>query len=644
MITVTLPDNSQRTFSNPLSVQDVAQNIGAGLAKATVAGIVDGKEVDADFIIQNDVELTILTDRSPEGLFIIRHSTAHLMAMAVKQLFPSAQVTIGPVIEDGFYYDFAFERPFTPEDLEAIESRMGDLAKQDHVVKREEWDRDEAAVFFNSIGEGYKAEIIQSIPNTETISLYRQGEFVDLCRGPHVPATGKLGVFKLTRVAGAYWRGDHKNEMLQRIYGTAWADKKDLKAYLNRFEEAEKRDHRKLNKKLDLFHFSDDAPGSVFWHPKGWTLFLQLLDYMRERQEEAGYVEVNTPDVMDRSLWETSGHWFNYRENMFVTKTEDERIFALKPMNCPGSVSMFSQGLKSYRDLPLRMAEFGKVHRYEPSGSLHGLMRVRHFTQDDAHIYCTEEQMEQECIDVISLVLDIYKDFGFEDVAIKLSTRPKKRLGSDEIWDKLEHALRNALNVIGLDFTLYPGEGAFYGPKLEFVLRDAIGRDWQCGTLQVDMNLPERFDMTYVDETGSRDKRPVMLHRALFGSLERFIGILIEHYEGAFPIWLSPEQAVVTNITERQIEYCKEITKSLRNRGFRVTSDLRNEKIGFKIREHSISRVPFIFVVGEKEKETGTVSVRSREGTDLGKRTLDDIFDLLEVRVKQLGRSDGSTE
>lgn len=603
-----------------------------------MAGIVDGKEVDADFIIQNDVELTILTDRSPEGLFIIRHSTAHLMAMAVKQLFPSAQVTIGPVIEDGFYYDFAFERPFTPEDLEAIESRMGDLAKQDHVVKREEWDRDEAAVFFNSIGEGYKAEIIQSIPNTETISLYRQGEFVDLCRGPHVPATGKLGVFKLTRVAGAYWRGDHKNEMLQRIYGTAWADKKDLKAYLNRIEEAEKRDHRKLNKKLDLFHFSDDAPGSVFWHPKGWTLFLQLLDYMRERQEEAGYVEVNTPDVMDRSLWETSGHWFNYRENMFVTKTEDERIFALKPMNCPGSVSMFSQGLKSYRDLPLRMAEFGKVHRYEPSGSLHGLMRVRHFTQDDAHIYCTEEQMEQECIDVISLVLDIYKDFGFEDVVIKLSTRPEKRLGSDEVWDKLEHALRNALNVIGLDFTLYPGEGAFYGPKLEFVLRDAIGRDWQCGTLQVDMNLPERFDMTYVDETGSRDKRPVMLHRALFGSLERFIGILIEHYEGAFPIWLSPEQAVVTNITERQIEYCKEITKSLRNRGFRVTSDLRNEKIGFKIRGHSMQRVPYLLVVGDKEIENGTVAVRTRDGKDLGSMAVEDIIALFQSDTEKFSR------
>ncbi len=644
MIIVTLPDNSQRIFSSSISVQDVAEDIGAGLAKATIAGIVDGREVDADFIIQSDARLTILTDRSPEGLFIIRHSTAHLMAMAVKQLFPSAQVTIGPVIEDGFYYDFAFDRPFTPEDLEAIESRMGELANQDYVVTREEWDRDEAVVFFNSIGESYKAEIIQSIPINEPISLYRQGEFVDLCRGPHVPATGKLGVFKLTKVAGAYWRGDSNNQMLQRIYGTAWANKKDLKAYLHRIEEAEKRDHRKLNKKLDLFHFSDDAPGSVFWHPKGWTLFMQLLDYMRKRQENSGYVEVNTPDVMDRSLWETSGHWFNYRENMFLTQTEDERIFALKPMNCPGSVSMFAQGLKSYRDLPLRMSEFGKVHRYEPSGSLHGLMRVRHFTQDDAHIYCTEEQMEQECIDVIALVLDIYKDFGFEDVMIKLSTRPEKRLGSDEVWDKLENALGNALQAIGLDYLLYPGEGAFYGPKLEFVLTDAIGRDWQCGTLQVDMNLPERFDITYVDETGARDKRPVMLHRALFGSLERFIGILIEHYEGAFPIWLSPEQAVVANITGAQSEYCKEITKSLRNRGFRVTSDLRNEKIGFKIREHSISRIPFIFVVGEKEKETGTVSVRSREGTDLGKKTLDEIFGLLEEGVKRLGRLDRSAE
>ena len=641
---ITLPDGSQRSFNQPLSVLDVAADIGAGLAKATIAGLVDGKEVDASHIIRNDAEVSILTDRSDEGLFIIRHSTAHLMAMAVKQLFPAAQVTIGPVIEDGFYYDFAFERPFTPEDLEAIESRMSELAKQDHGITREEWDRDEAAVFFKGIGEDYKAEIIQSIPTDQTISLYRQGEFVDLCRGPHVPSTGKLGVFKLTKVAGAYWRGDHNNEMLQRIYGTAWASKKELKAYLNRLEEAEKRDHRKLNKKLDLFHFSDDAPGSVFWHPKGWTLFLQLLDYMRKRQEEAGYIEVNTPDVMDRSLWETSGHWFNYRENMFLTQTEDERIFALKPMNCPGSVSMFSQGLKSYRDLPLRMAEFGKVHRYEPSGSLHGLMRVRHFTQDDAHIYCTEEQMEQECIDVVALVLDIYKDFGFDEVIIKLSTRPEKRIGSDEVWDKLENALINALQVMGLDYVLYPGEGAFYGPKLEFVLRDAIGRDWQCGTLQVDMNLPERFDISYVDETGARDKRPVMLHRALFGSLERFIGILIENYEGAFPFWLAPEQAVVINITDSQADYAHEVTKSLQNNGFRAISDLRNEKIGFKIRGHSMQRVPYILVVGEKEKNSRTVAVRTREGEDLGSFTLDQVLDLFSESVQRRARPVVETE
>ena len=641
---ITLPDGSQRSFNQPLSVLDVAADIGAGLAKATIAGLVDGKEVDASHIIHNDAEVSILTDRSDEGLFIIRHSTAHLMAMAVKQLFPAAQVTIGPVIEDGFYYDFAFERPFTPEDLEAIESRMSELAKQDHGIAREEWDRDEAAVFFKGIGEDYKAEIIQSIPTDQTISLYRQGEFVDLCRGPHVPSTGKLGVFKLTKVAGAYWRGDHNNEMLQRIYGTAWASKKELKAYLNRLEEAEKRDHRKLNKKLDLFHFSDDAPGSVFWHPKGWTLFLQLLDYMRKRQEEAGYIEVNTPDVMDRSLWETSGHWFNYRENMFLTQTEDERIFALKPMNCPGSVSMFSQGLKSYRDLPLRMAEFGKVHRYEPSGSLHGLMRVRHFTQDDAHIYCTEEQMEQECIDVVALVLDIYKDFGFDEVIIKLSTRPEKRIGSDEVWDKLENALINALQVMGLDYVLYPGEGAFYGPKLEFVLRDAIGRDWQCGTLQVDMNLPERFDISYVDETGARDKRPVMLHRALFGSLERFIGILIENYEGAFPFWLAPEQAVVINITDSQADYAHEVTKSLQNNRFRAISDLRNEKIGFKIRGHSMQRVPYILVVGEKEKNSRTVAVRTREGEDLGSFTLDQVLDLFSESVQRRARPVVETE
>ena len=588
--------------------------------------------------------MSILTDRSDQGLFIIRHSTAHLMAMAIKQLYPSAQVTIGPVIEDGFYYDIAFERTFTPEDLEAIEARMSSLAKEDHGIFREEWDRDEATIFFKSIGENYKAEIIDSIPAKETISLYRQGEFVDLCRGPHVPSTGKLGVFKLTKVAGAYWRGDQNNAMLQRIYGTAWASKKELKAYINRLAEAEKRDHRKLGRKFDLFHFSDDAPGSVFWHPKGWAVFLQLLDYMRKRQEDNGYVEVNTPDVMDRSLWETSGHWFNYRENMFLTQTEDERVFALKPMNCPGSVSMFAQGLKSYRDLPLRMAEFGKVHRYEPSGALHGLMRVRHFTQDDAHIYCTEEQMKQECIDVVSLVLDIYKDFGFDDVVIKLSTRPEKRIGSDEVWDKLEGALSNALEVMGLDYVLYPGEGAFYGPKLEFVLRDAIGRDWQCGTLQVDMNLPERFDIAYVDETGNRDKRPVMLHRALFGSLERFIGILIENYEGAFPFWLAPEQAVVINITDSQADYAEEVTKSLQNNGFRAICDLRNEKIGFKIRAHSIQRIPFILVVGDKERESRTVAVRTRNGDDLGSLNLGEVMTIFGKEAESRGRVFEETE
>ena len=641
---ITLPDGSQRSFDAPVSVIGVAADIGPGLAKATIAGVVDGREVDSSYLIDVDANVSILTDRSDEALSIIRHSTAHLMAMAVKQLFPSVQVTIGPVIEDGFYYDFAFERAFTPEDLEAIEARMSELVKTDLVISREEWNRDEAADFFKGIGENYKAEIITSIPTSESISLYRQGDFIDLCRGPHVPSTAKLAVFKLTKVAGAYWRGDSSNEMLQRIYGTAWANKKDLKAYINRIEEAEKRDHRKLNKKLDLFHFSDEAPGSVFWHPKGWTLFLQLLDYMRKRQEAAGYVEVNTPDVMDRSLWETSGHWFNYRENMFLTKTEDERIFALKPMNCPGSVSMFAQGLKSYRDLPLRMAEFGKVHRYEPSGSLHGLMRVRHFTQDDAHIYCTEEQMEQECIDVVALVLDIYKDFGFEDVIIKLSTRPEKRIGSDEVWDKLENALVNALQAMGLDYVLYPGEGAFYGPKLEFVLRDAIGRDWQCGTLQVDMNLPERFDISYVDETGARDKRPVMLHRALFGSLERFIGILIENYEGAFPFWLAPEQAAVINITDSQAEYAQEVTKSLQNNGFRVICDLRNEKIGFKIRGHSMQRVPYILVVGDKEKESRTVAVRTRDGEDLGSMSLEQVNSLFTESSERRGRVFVETE
>ena len=629
---ITLPDGSQRLFDHPISVMDVARDIGEGLAKATIAGVVDGIQVDSSHLIAKDSELKILTDRTDEGLFIIRHSTAHLMAMALKELFPDAQITIGPVIEHGFFYDIAYERAFTPDDLGLIEDRMMQLSKDDYKISRELVERDEAIQLFDSLGEYYKCEIIKDISADETLSLYRQGDFVDLCRGPHVPSTGKLSVFKLTKVAGAYWRGDSNNATLQRIYGTAWANKKELKAHLNRLEEAEKRDHRKLNKKLDLFHFSDEAPGSVFWHPKGWKLFLELLEYMRKRQDEADYIEVNTPDVMDRSLWETSGHWFNYRENMFLTKTEDERTFALKPMNCPGSVSMFSQGLKSYRDLPLRMAEFGKVHRYEPSGSLHGLMRVRHFTQDDAHIYCTEDQMEQECIDVIALVLDIYKDFGFEDVVIKLSTRPDKRIGSDEIWDKLEQALINALKAMDLDYVLYPGEGAFYGPKLEFVLRDAIGRDWQCGTLQVDMNLPERFNITYVDETGGRDKRPVLLHRALFGSIERFIGILIENYEGAFPFWLAPDQIVVINITDSNKEYASDVAKKFQNNGFRANCDLRNEKIGFKIRDHSIQRVPFIVVVGEKEKQSSTVSVRDRDGEDLGVMSIDESMDLFHSK------------
>ena len=629
---IILPDGSKRLFNDPISVMDVARDIGEGLAKATIAGILDGIQVDASHLIQKDSKLKILTDRTDEGLFIIRHSTAHLMAMAIKELFPDAQITIGPVIEHGFFYDIAYERTFIPDDLSLIEDRMTQLSKDDYKISRELIERDKAIQLFDSLGEHYKCEIIKDIPSDEPLSLYRQGDFIDLCRGPHVPSTGKLSVFKLTKVAGAYWRGDSNNATLQRIYGTAWANKKELKAHLNRLEEAEKRDHRKLNKKLDLFHFSDEAPGSVFWHPKGWKLFLELLEYMRKRQDEADYIEVNTPDVMDRSLWETSGHWFNYRENMFLTKTEDERTFALKPMNCPGSVSMFSQGLKSYRDLPLRMAEFGKVHRYEPSGSLHGLMRVRHFTQDDAHIYCTEDQMEQECIDVIALVLDIYKDFGFEDVVIKLSTRPEKRIGSDEIWDKLEQALVNALKAMNLDYVLYPGEGAFYGPKLEFVLRDAIGRDWQCGTLQVDMNLPERFDITYVDETGGRDKRPVLLHRALFGSIERFIGILIENYEGAFPFWLAPDQIVVINITDSNAEYASDVAKKFQNNGFRANCDLRNEKIGFKIRDHSIQRVPFIVVVGEKEKQSSTVSVRDRDGEDLGVMSIDESMDLFHSK------------
>ena len=636
---VTLPDGSSRDYSQAISIFDVASDIGPGLAKAALAGKVDGELVDTSFIIKKDAELAIVTSKSDEALELIRHDAAHVMAQAVQELFPGTQVTIGPAIEDGFYYDFARQEPFSLDDLEKIESRMEDIVSRNLLIEREVWERDEAKRVFAEIGEKYKVEIIEDIiPEGEEVSVYRQGDWFDVCRGPHLPSTGKLPkAFKLMKLAGAYWRGNSDNEMLQRIYGTAWRDKKELKSHLQRLEEAEKRDHRKVGRKLDLFHFSDEAPGSVFWHPKGWTLFLQLLDYMRRRQEEAGYVEVNTPDVMDRSLWETSGHWFNYRENMFSTQTEDDRIFALKPMNCPGSVSMFAQGLKSYRDLPLRMAEFGKVHRYEPSGALHGLMRVRHFTQDDAHIYCTEDQMEGECIDVVSLVLDIYKDFGFTEVVIKLSTRPEKRIGSDEVWDKLEGALINALKVMGLDYVLYPGEGAFYGPKLEFVLRDAIGRDWQCGTLQVDMNLPERFDISYVDESGGRDKRPVMLHRALFGSLERFIGILIEHYEGKFPVWLSPVQAVLLTITDKHDQYTRDVEKRLKARGVRVISDLRNEKVGFKIREHTLQAVPFLLIVGDREMENDEVAVRTQAGEDLGSMTVEETANLLaQVRGDHL--------
>ena len=625
MPVITLPDSSTREFNQAVSVADVAAAIGPGLAKVALGGIVNNKQVDVSYLIDDDCELSIITSKDERGLEIIRHSTAHLMAQAVKQLYPDAQVTIGPVVENGFYYDFAYQPGFSEEDFEKIEQRMVELVKQDIPIKRFVLDRNQAKDLVKERGESYKVELIDDIPEDEEISFYRQDDFTDLCRGTHVPSTGHLKAFKLMKVAGAYWRADADNEMLQRIYGTAWASKKDLDAYLFQLEEAEKRDHRKLGRQQDLFHFHEEAPGSVFWHPNGWVMFQQLLGYMRMRQDQAGYVEVNTPDVIDRSLWEVSGHWENYRENMFTTQTEDGRVFALKPMNCPGSVLMFAQGLKSYRDLPLRMAEFGKVHRYEPSGALHGLMRVRHFTQDDAHIYCTEEQMQQECKDVVALVLDIYKDFGFEDIVIKLSTRPEKRIGSDEIWDKLEGALEGALNSMNLDFVLYPGEGAFYGPKLEFVLRDAIGRDWQCGTLQVDMNLPERFDISYVVEDNDR-RRPVMLHRALFGSLERFIGILIEHYAGKLPAWLAPTQAVLLTITGKHDEYAQKLEKILKNQHIRVESDLRNEKIGFKIREHTLARVPYLLVIGDKEMENDTVSVRTRDGDDKGVFNINDLI------------------
>ena len=621
MPVITLPDEAQRAFPNPVSALEVARSISPALARSALAARVDGQLCDLSTVIADDARLALITERDAEGLEIMRHSCAHLMAMAVKQLYPEAQVTIGPMIENGFYYDFAFERPFTPDDLEKIEARMGELARVDIPLQRTEVQRDEAVALFSGMGEQYKGEIIRDLPPDSVISLYRQGDFVDLCRGPHVPSTGRIKAFKLMKVAGAYWRGDSRNAMLQRIYGTCWPDDKSLKAYLTRLEEAAKRDHRKLGTQLDLFHFDDCAPGSVFWHSKGWTLFQQLIAYMRQRQLDADYEEVNTPDVMDRSLWEISGHWENYRDHMFTTETEDGRTFALKPMNCPGGVSVFARGLKSYRDLPIRMAEFGKVHRYEPSGALHGLLRVRHFTQDDAHIFCTAEQMQAECETVIQLILDIYRDFGFEDVSIKLSTRPPNRIGSDETWDQLEEALSSSLKAMDITYTTNPGEGAFYGPKLEFVLRDAIGRDWQCGTLQVDLNLPERFDISYISEADER-VRPVMLHRALFGSLERFIGILIEHHAGTFPAWLAPVQAVAFNITDAQSDYVRELVKQLKNKGVRVVADLRNEKLGYKVREHTMQRVPYLLVAGEREKAEKTVSVRDVTGKNLGSMTL----------------------
>ncbi len=642
MPVITLPDGSQRLFDAPVSVGEVAANIGAGLAKATLAGVVDGNVVDASYVITGDASLSIVTDRSDEALDIIRHSSAHLLAMAVKQLFPSAQVTIGPVIDDGFYYDFAFERAFTPEDLEAIETRMAGLVAQDHGITREEWQRDDAVAFFKSIGEHYKAEIIASIPDDQAIGLYRQGDFIDLCRGPHVPSTSKLPAFKLTKVAGAYWRGDSNNEMLQRIYGTAWTNKKELNAYITRLAEAEKRDHRKVNKKLDLFHMQEEAPGSVFWHPKGWTVYNTIEQFMRKKQREQGYQEIKTPQIVDFSLWQRSGHADKFGDDMFTLHTED-RSYAVKPMNCPCHVQVFNQGLKSYRDLPLRLAEFGSCHRNEPSGSLHGIMRVRSFTQDDAHIFCTEEQIQPEVAQFIDFLHEVYADFGFNEIIYRLSTRPPQRVGSDEDWDRAEKALAEALDAKDLAWEELPGEGAFYGPKIEFSLKDCIGRVWQLGTIQVDFSMPGRLDAQYVAEDGSR-KVPVMLHRAILGSFERFIGILIEQYEGAFPFWLAPEQAVVMNITDAQGEYAQEVTKSLQNKGFRVICDLRNEKIGFKIRGHSIQRVPYLLVVGEKEKESRTVAIRTRDGEDLGSMPLEQIFSLFTEQTERRGRVFVETE
>ena len=631
MPVIRLPDGSERKFDAPVTVLDVAQSIGAGLARAALAGKVNGTLVDVSHLISGDADLAIVTERDAEGLEIIRHSMAHLLAYAVKELFPDAQVTIGPVIDNGFYYDFSYKRPFTPEDLEALEKRMAELAKRDIPVVRKVLPRDEAVAYFKSIGEHYKAEIIASIPAGEDVSLYEEGGFTDLCRGPHVPSTGKLKVFKLMKVAGAYWRGDSKNEMLQRIYGTAWAKKEDLDAYLHMLEEAEKRDHRKLGKQLDFFHMQDEAPGMVFWHPRGWTLWQEVEQYLRAKFIHYGYQEVRTPLVMDRALWEKSGHWENYQEQMFTTASEN-RDYAVKPMNCPGHVQIFNHGLHSYRELPLRLAEFGCCHRNEPSGALHGLMRVRSFTQDDAHIFCTEEQIQSEVAAFIGMLQEIYADFGFNDVLVKLSTRPDKRVGTDETWDKAEAALAAALDQNGLAYDLQPGEGAFYGPKVEFTLKDSLGRLWQCGTIQLDFNLPVRLGAEYVAEDNTR-KPPVMLHRAIVGSMERFLGILIENYAGAMPPWLSPVQAMVLNITDAQAEYVQQVTAELVKSGFRAQSDLRNEKINYKIREHSLQKMPYLLVAGEREMQSGQVAVRTRKGEDLGSMPLQAFIERLQREV-----------
>jgi threonyl-tRNA synthetase len=636
MPVITLPDGSQRTYPEPITVEGIAASIGAGLAKAALAGKVDDRLVDTSYVVAHDATVAIITDKSPEGLEVIRHSTAHLLAQAVKQLFPEAQVTIGPVIEEGFFYDFAFSRAFTTEDLTVIEERMRDLAKADHKVSRREMPRDEAVQFFKKQGEYYKAEIIGAIPADQTISLYGQADWVDLCRGPHVPSTGKLRAFKLMKVAGAYWRGDSNNEMLQRIYGTAWPDDKQLKAYLTRLEEAEKRDHRKIGKALNLFHMQEEAPGMVFWHEHGWRLYQTITQYMSELWRNNGYREIRTPQLVDRSLWEKSGHWENYHADMFVTESE-KRTFAVKPMNCPCHIQVFNQGIKSYRDLPYRLAEFGSCHRNEASGALHGLMRVRGFVQDDAHIFCTEEQIQGEGITFIDLLHKVYADFGFKEIIYKLATRPVNRIGDDDVWDKAEAALGRSLDARGLPWTEKKGEGAFYGPKIEFTLRDSIGRFWQCGTLQVDFSTPGRLGASYVAQDGSKQV-PVMLHRAIFGSLERFLGILIEEHAGAFPTWLAPVQAVVINITSGQDDYVRKAIEVLKNQGLRVESDLRNETVGFKIREHTLQRIPYLLVAGDREAGSNTLAVRTRSGKDLGAMSLDAIAEKLAQEVASRGR------